>query len=85
MLRLKQARDRIVRPKGLVWALVILALFTGDGVIYPIWLMSRAPKDLTHHMVVTVFWPFCGGLIVLLGYMGVLALRLSGIGRGSRS
>lgn len=81
VLRLKQAHDRIARPKGLAWALVILALFTGAGVIYPIWLMSRAPKDLTHDMGVTVFWLFCGGLVVLLGYMGVLALRLSGVGR----
>jgi hypothetical protein len=76
--RLQRARDAIVRPKGLGWGLVVLAFFTLVGVIIPIWLMSRAPQRLTVHFGEVVFWLFFAGLLALLGYMTVLALRLSG-------
>ncbi len=76
--RLQRARDAIVRPKGLGWGLVVLSFFTAGGVIIPIWLMSRAPRRLTAHLGEVVFWLFLAGLLALLGYMVVLALRLSG-------
>jgi hypothetical protein len=40
--------------------------------------MSRGPKQLTAHLGEVVFWLFLAGLLALLGYMGALALRLSG-------
>lgn len=40
--------------------------------------MSRAPQRLTAHLGEVVFWLFFTGLLALLGYMSVLALRLSG-------
>lgn len=84
--RLQRARETIVRPKGLGWGLVVLSVFTVVGVIIPVWLMSRAPDRLTPHMGETVFWLFLVGLLALLGYMGVLALRLSGWGwRGKKA
>lgn len=76
--RRQKARDIIVRPKGLGIGLGVLAAFTVIGVIYPIWVMSRAPKDLTHSVVYPAFFLFVGGLVGLLGYMAWLALRLSG-------
>lgn len=78
LARLQRARDAIVRPKGLGWGLVVLGSFTLVGVIIPIWLMSRAPERLTAHFGEVVFWLFFAGLLALLGYMSILALRLSG-------
>lgn len=76
--RRELARDRIGRPKGLLAGLIVLGIFTVGGVIYPIWLMGHAPKDLTRSISHPVFIVFVVGLVVLLGYMGWLALRLSG-------
>jgi hypothetical protein len=76
--RLQRARDAIVRPKGLGWGLVVLGFFTIVGVIVPIWIMSRAPKRLTNHLGEVVFYLFLAGLLALLAYMSLLALRLSG-------
>ena len=78
LARLQRTRDAIVRPKGLGWGLVVLGFFTLVGVIIPIWLMSRPPQRLTAHFGEVVFWLFFVGLLALLGYMTVLALRLSG-------
>jgi hypothetical protein len=78
LARLRRTRKAIVRPKGLGWGLVVLGFFTVVGVIIPIWLMSRAPERLTAHLGEVVFWLFFAGLLALLGYMTVLALRLSG-------
>jgi hypothetical protein len=78
VVRLRRSREAIVRPKGLGWGLLVLAVFTIVGVIIPVWLMSRAPKRLTAHLGEIVFWLFLSGLLALLGYMGTLALRLSG-------
>jgi hypothetical protein len=75
--RLRQARDAIVRPQGLGWGLIILGYFTVVGVVVPILLMSRGPQDLTPLMGWLMFAGFCSGLVALLGYMAVLALRLS--------
>jgi hypothetical protein len=75
---LTRAREAIVRPKGLGWGLVVLAYFTVSGVIFPIWLMSRPAERLTAHLGEVALWVFLSGLIALLGYMTVLALRLSG-------
>jgi hypothetical protein len=47
------------------------------GVVVPILLMSRGPKDLTMLLGTLVFAGFCSGLVALLGYMAVLAVRLS--------
>jgi hypothetical protein len=75
--RLRQARDAVVRPQGLGWGLIILGYFALVGVVVPIWLMSRGPQDLTPLMGNLVFAGFCSGLLALLGYMAVLAVRLS--------
>ncbi len=75
--RLRQARDAIVRPQGLGWGLGILGYFAVVGVVVPILLMSRGPKDLTALMGTLVVAGFCSGLVALLGYMAILALRLS--------
>jgi hypothetical protein len=75
--RLRQARDAVVRPQGLGWGLVILGYFAVVGVVVPILLMSRGPQDLTPRMGTLLFAGFCSGLVALLGYMAVLALRLS--------
>ena len=83
--RLKRNRDAIVRPKGLGGGLIVLSIFTLVGVIIPIWLMSRGPKRLTAHLGEAVFWLFFTGLLALLGYMSVLALRLSGWWRAHSS
>lgn len=82
LARLERARDAIVRPK-FGWGLVVLGFFTLVGVIIPIWLMSRAPEHLTPHFGEVVFWLFFAGLLTLLGYMSVLALRLAGWQRSS--
>lgn len=76
--RLRRAREAIVRPKGLGLGLVILGYFTLTGVIVPLWLMSRAPQQLTPTLGLVAFLLFFSGLIALLGYMVLLALRLSG-------
>jgi hypothetical protein len=76
--RLKRTRDAIVRPKGLGVGLVVLSVFTVAGVIIPIWLLSRGPTQLTTHLGEVVFWLFLVGLLALLGYISLLALRLSG-------
>lgn len=76
--QLERARDAVVRPKGLGWGLVVLAVFTVVGVIVPVWLMSRGPKQLTVRLGEIVFWLFLTGLLLLVGYMSVLAMRLSG-------
>jgi hypothetical protein len=81
LARLQRTRNAIVRPKGLGWGLIVLAFFTLVGVIVPIWLMSRAPQRLTAHLGEVVFWLFFAGLLALLGYMTVLALRLSGLAK----
>jgi hypothetical protein len=78
LARLQLARDAVVRPKGLGWGLVVLAVFTVVGVIIPVWLLSRAPRLLTVRLGEVVFWLFLAGLLLLLGYMSVLAMRLSG-------
>jgi hypothetical protein len=75
---LQRARDFITRPKGLGFGLIILGYFTFVGIIIPAWIMSRAPKNLTPDLGETVFWLFFTGMATLLGYMTVLALRLSG-------
>jgi hypothetical protein len=75
--RLRQARDAIVQPQGLGWGLSILGYFTVVGVVIPTWLMSRGPTDLGPLMGTLVFAGFCSGLVALLGYMAVLAVRLS--------
>jgi hypothetical protein len=54
-----------------------LGYFALVGVVVPIWLMSRGPQDLTPLMGNLVFAGFCSGLLALLGYMAVLAVRLS--------
>ncbi|MEU1596042.1 hypothetical protein ABZ468_25095 [Streptomyces sp. NPDC005708] len=74
--RLRQAREAIVRPKGLALGLLILSFFTVVGVVVPLFIMSTAPRDLTSTMAGTVFVLFMAGLVALLGYMTVLALRL---------
>lgn len=76
--QLQRARDALVRPKGLGWGLLVLGVFTLVGVIVPLWLMSRAPKELTAELGETVFWLFLVGLLALLSYMSALAFRLSG-------
>ncbi|MEU5439929.1 hypothetical protein [Streptomyces griseofuscus] len=74
--RLRQAREAIVKPKGLGLGLGILSFFTVVGVVVPLFIMSTAPKDLTSTMGDTVFGLFMAGLVALLGYMAILALRL---------
>jgi hypothetical protein len=74
--RLKRERKRIVRPKGLGWGLSVLGYFTVVGVMLPLWLMSRGPDRLTAHLGEVVLWAFLSGLVALLVYMVVLALRL---------
>jgi hypothetical protein len=76
--RLRRSRDAIVRPKGLGGGLIVLGIFTLVGIIIPIWLLSRGPTQLTAHLGEVVFWLFLVGLLALLGYMGLLALRLTG-------
>ncbi|MEV7388078.1 hypothetical protein [Streptomyces sp. NPDC091215] len=84
VVRLRKAREAIVRPKGLAFGLLILSFFTVVGVVVPLLVMSTAPKDLTSTMADTVFGLFMAGLVALLGYMTVLALRLQASGsRGS--
>jgi hypothetical protein len=83
--RLERTRGAVVRPKGLGRGLVVLAYFTLVGVIVPLWLMSRAPQHLTARLGEVVFWLFFTGLAALLGYMTVLALRLSGWRMGHSS
>ena len=74
---LRQARNAIVRPKGLGTGLAVLIVFTIVGVLIPLFLMSRGPKRLTAHLGEVVFWLFFVGLAALLSYMTRLALRLS--------
>ncbi len=69
--RLGRARDAIVRPRGLRQGLTILIYFAIVGVISPIWILSRAPTNLTHTMGVVVFGLFLSGLASLLGYDNV--------------
>lgn len=81
--RLRQAREAVVRPKGLVLGLLTLSFFTVVGVVIPLYIMSTVPKDLTSTMAGTVFGLFMAGLVALLGYMTVLALRLQASGSSS--
>jgi hypothetical protein len=57
--------------------LSILGYFTVVGVVVPTFLMSRGPTDLTPLMGNWVLAGFCSGLVALLGYMAVFAVRLS--------
>jgi hypothetical protein len=82
--QLRSARDAIIRPKGLAGGLAVLSFFTLVGVIVPLWLMSRSPKQLTARLGEVVFYLFLGGLVLLLGYMSMLANRLAGRWRSSR-
>jgi hypothetical protein len=75
--RFRQARDAIVRPQGLVLGLAILGYFALVGILVPTLLMSLAPADLTPRLGILVFAGFFSGLVALLGYMGLLAVRLS--------
>jgi hypothetical protein len=54
-----------------------LSYFAAVGVVLPIFLMSRGPKDLTPLMGTVMFAVFFSGLVALLGYMTLLARRLS--------
>lgn len=74
--RLRQAREAIVRPKGLALGLSTLIFFTLVGVVVPLFIMSRAPRNLSGTMGIAVFVAFMAGLVTLLGYMTVLARRL---------
>jgi hypothetical protein len=75
--RFRQARNAIVRPRGLGLGLAILGYFALVGIVVPIWLLSRGPTDLTPRMGGWVLAGFLSGLLALFGYMTILALRLS--------
>jgi hypothetical protein len=79
--QLEATRDAVIKPKGLAGGLAVLSWFTIVGVIVPLWLMSRAPTALTAGLGEVVFWLFLTGLLLLLLYMSVLAMRLSNRGR----
>ncbi|MFE2969140.1 hypothetical protein ACFXKC_36780 [Streptomyces sp. NPDC059340] len=48
--------------------------------VVSLFIMSTAPKDLTSTVAGTVFGLFMAGLVALLGYMTVPALRLQASG-----
>lgn len=74
--RLQNERDAVVRPKGLGVGLAILGYLAVVGVLLPMVIMSRAPKELTPRLGETVLWFFLSGLVLLFGYMAFLASRL---------
>jgi hypothetical protein len=75
--RFGQARNAIVRPQGLGLGLGILGYFAVVGIVVPTWIMSRGPVALTPRMGARVFTGFLSGLVALLSYMALIALRLS--------
>ncbi|MEV6543421.1 hypothetical protein [Streptomyces sp. NPDC051665] len=71
LARLRRAHSEVVRPDGrMLWALVVLAVFTVIGVVLPLWVMSHGPKDITPH-IRWMFWLFASALVILLGYMAI--------------
>lgn len=75
--RLEQDRERIVKPDSMLWwGIAILILFSGAGVIAPLWAMSRTPESLTSHLQ-DLFWAFAVVFLVLLGYFVVYGWRLA--------
>ncbi|WP_181802312.1 hypothetical protein [Streptomyces shenzhenensis] len=71
LVRLRQAHSEVVRPDGrMLWALVVLAVFTVVGVGLPLWVMSQGPRDITPH-IRWLFWLFGGALATLLIYMAL--------------
>jgi hypothetical protein len=75
--RLEQARAAIVKPDKLLWqGFLILFVFSGVGVIAPLWAMSRTPRDLTPHLS-WLFYGFAVMLTILIGYFAGHAWRLT--------
>jgi hypothetical protein len=78
IVHLERRREAVGRPRGLTLGLTVLGYFTIVGVGLPLFIMSGAPQDLSPAIGGSVFWLFVSGLVLLLGYMTVLAVRLSG-------
>jgi len=76
LARLRLEHLRAVRPDSrLAWGLGVLAVFTLVGVVLPLWVMSKGPKDITFHIQL-LFWGFAAALVALLGYMLLYLVRL---------
>ena len=74
---LQRRREAIARPRGLGLGLIVLGYFTLVGVGIPLFILSGSPQNMSSTQTATVFWFFASGLALLLGYMTVLAIRLS--------
>jgi len=80
--RLTEARDAIVRPRGLMRGLLIVAYMAAASVVWPIGLLSTSPTVLADRERWALFGAFCLGLFMLLVYLAGWSWRLS---RGSAS
>jgi hypothetical protein len=75
--RLQQDHAEIVRPDArLWWGVGILGLFAILGVGLPAWIMGQAPDNLAS--VRWLFWPFGLSLALLIGYIVVYLVKLTG-------
>ena len=75
--RLQQDHAEIVRPDSrLWWGVGILGIFAILGVGLPAWIMGQGPDNLTS--VRWLFWPFALSLALLIGYIVVYLVKLTG-------
>jgi hypothetical protein len=83
-IRLREQRDKIVRPDRQLWVgLTVLLYPTVVGIVLPVLTMSGGPTAFTS-WIRTLGVLFLTGLVVLLAYMAYLATRLSRRGGGGR-
>jgi hypothetical protein len=74
--RLRQQHADVIKPDARMWwAVAILTAYAIAGVALPLWVMSNGPVSLS--AVRWTFWPFAGGLAVLIGYIAWYLLGLT--------
>jgi hypothetical protein len=74
--RLRKQHAEVIKPDArLWWAVAILTAYAISGVAVPLWVMSSGPTSLSD--VRWTFWPFAGGLAVLIAYIAWYLIGLS--------
>jgi hypothetical protein len=69
-------RARIIKPKGLISGLLVLAYLAAVSIVLPVLLLTPAPATLSDTQAIIVSSFFLSGIVVLFVYMGWLASRL---------
>jgi len=72
----REDRARIIKPKGLISGLLVLAYLAAVSIVLPVLLLTPAPATLSDTQAIIVSSFFLSGIVVLFVYMGWLASRL---------